>query len=287
MITEVILPSLFIIGLYFLLGKVIYVVCTLPFIRFVVGSFFIWLLIEAISDTSTDIQSLYFIIGVSLQFIIAFFRYTQSHVFTAHKTSLHKTMVFLIKPISLLLNGGAKVSKYAISVVDGTTSAKQQLARERAEFENQKAWFEAREQEQQQEWENIQKAWEELIREREQFEQQKSGNANNHRQDYTNHQGYQKSKAKSHQQKQSQNKANTGRYFSEFAKFDLENFANNNPYDVLNIKTTATRKEILMAWKKLMVQFHPDKFNHENNLDKLKEANNIATLLNWAKARLT
>ena len=180
---------------------------------------------------------------------------------------------------------GTKAGQYAVSVVDGTVSAKKELERERADFENEKQSFEAKKREYEEEWEDIKKAWDELIREREEFERHKSGESSGKKKDYSKSEGYQKSKAKSQKSGQTKSKQKTGRFFKEFAKFDLDNPSKNNASEILGVDKNASRKEILMAYKKLMMKFHPDKFASES-LDKVKEANRIAVLLNSARERL-
>ena len=92
---------------------------------------------------------------------------------------------------------GTKAGQYAVSVVDGTVSAKKELERERADFENEKQSFEAKKREYEEEWEDIKKAWDELIREREEFERHKSGESSGKKKDYSKSEGYQKSRSKS------------------------------------------------------------------------------------------
>ena len=76
------------------------------------------------------------------------------------------------------------------------------------------------------------------------------------------------------------------RYFKEFERFDLDNFKNNNSYEVLGVSKEATKQEILKAWKKLLMKYHPDKHANES-LDMLQEAQKIVVLLNWCREKLS
>lgn len=59
----------------------------------------------------------------------------------------------------------------------------------------------------------------------------------------------------------------------------LGRFSAGNPYIVLGVTETATAKEIVSAWKKLMLEYHPDKSNHP-------QAKEIAQYLNRAIRKL-
>ena len=81
-------------------------------------------------------------------------------------------------------------------------------------------------------------------------------------------------------------KGKTGRFFKEFELFNLDDFSKNNPYEVLRVSSEATKKEMSVVYRKLISKFAHDKFHHENNLEKLAKANQIAKLINWARERI-
>ena len=272
-----------ILGIFVFLSKVIYYICLANFIRSIVGVIFI--LVSLAFALNGEWQEAGVFFGLSIEFMRKFYLYTNTYEFRNDKQHINNVIGIILKPIALFLHLGTKAGQYAVSVVDGTVSAKKELKKEKAEFENEKQSFEAKKREYEEEWENIKKAWDELIREREEFERQKAGESSGKKKDYSKSEGYQKSKAKSQKSGQTKSKQKTGRFFKEFAKFDLDNPSKNNASEILGVDKNASRKEILMAYKKLMMKFHPDKFASES-LDKVKEANRIAVLLNSARERL-
>ena len=154
--------------------------------------------------------------------------------------------------------------------------ARRRRKKQEQQFYQNQAFQEMQEERQRmnEEWERIRKDWDDLIKEREEFERQKR----------------QYQQKDSSQQEQSKTDAKTrfktkqSRYFKEFEKFDLDNFKNNDPYEVLGVSKEATKQEILKVWKKLLMKYHPDKHANES-LEMLQEAKQIAILLNWAREK--
>jgi DnaJ-domain-containing protein 1 len=180
----------------------------------------------------------------------------------------------LINTVKFILKIGHKTGRFLVDVKTGVHSGKKQLEREREDFENEKLWFEEEKRQQKAEWEKIYKEWEKLIKEREEFER-KSGR-----------QTHNEKKAEYKESSKKEEKQEQGRYFSEFASFDLQDFNKNDPYKVLGCKRRDSADTIKKAYRMLLAKFHPDKFQGEGNLDKLKEAEQIAKLVNWAKGEI-
>jgi len=184
----------------------------------------------------------------------------------------------ILDTIKFLLGMTAKAGMGLIHIPSGVRNAKQKLQEERQDFENEKQAFESEKRKQDEEWKKIKKAWEELIREREQSE-----NAGSSQKDYSKNENYNRAKEKTEQKSRTESKQETGRYFSEWAKFDIDDFTKNDAYDVLGVKKGTSKEEVKKVYRKLSMQFHPDRYHNEQNLEKLKEAGEIAKLINWAK----
>lgn len=74
------------------------------------------------------------------------------------------------------------------------------------------------------------------------------------------------------------------RHFKDFANFNIDDITKNNPYEVLNYNVGDDIQVVRKSYFKLLKKYHPDNFLDENNIEKLKEANSISILLNWAFA---
>ena len=186
----------------------------------------------------------------------------------------------ILDTFKYLLGITVQAGKGIVSIPTGIKSEKEKLKQERADFENEKEWLKAERERQDKEWENIKKAWDELIRERENSEKGKG----NYQQSssHQNNQSYNQAKSKSEQsQKQS-----TGRYFKEFAEFDLKDFSKNDAYKVLGCKRGDDKTTLKSAWKKLQMKYHPDRVDKSWSLEQVEEGKSISQLINWAKDEL-
>ncbi len=77
------------------------------------------------------------------------------------------------------------------------------------------------------------------------------------------------------------------RYFKDFARFNIDDFTKNNPYEVLNYNVGDDIQAVRKAYFKLLKKYHPDNFLDENNTIIQEEVNKIAMLINWAFAEYT
>jgi hypothetical protein len=113
------------------------------------------------------------------------------------------------------------------------------------------------------EWERIKKEWEDIRRERER-QNWKSGDK---------------------KKKDEERKVYKGRYFKEFASFDLDNHSRNDEYAILGVTRETSEKDILKMFRKLSMKYHPDKYQNENS-EKLEEARQVFMLLDWARKKI-
>lgn len=180
----------------------------------------------------------------------------------------------LINTVKFILKIGHKTGRFLVDVKTGVHSGKKQLEREREDFENEKLWFEEEKRQQQAEWEKIYKEWEKLIKEREEFER-RSGQ-----------QTYNEKKAEYKESSKKEEKQEQGRYFSEFASFNLQDFNKNDPYRVLGCQKGDSADTIKKAWKKLQMKYHPDRVDKSWSLAQMEEGKTISQLINWAKEKL-
>ena len=271
------------IGTFVLLSKLFYFICLFNFIRIITGTLFILFSLFFLVTGEWQLSGI--LLGLSLEFLRKFYLYTNTYKFKENKNHISNVVGIILKPIALFLHLGTKAGQYAVSVVDGTVSAKKELKREKAEFENEKQAFKAKEAELEDKYEEILKAWEELIREREEFERQKAGESNNEKKGYSQNRSYQDFKQKSKSKSEKQNKQKTGKYYPEWEKFNFDNLTANNPYDVLGVPQGADKTNIKKAYKKLAMKFHPDRHNNEPS-DKMKEAEAIFKLIGNAYDRV-
>ena len=70
-------------------------------------------------------------------------------------------------------------------------------------------------------------------------------------------------------------------HFTEWNKFDIANHSKNDPYAILGVSRNASKEEIKKAYRKLAIQYHPDKY-HTAPSDKMTEAGEIFKLIGWA-----
>ena len=196
--------------------------------------------------------------------------------FLSTENSIIYTLAFACGVFSKFLKKG----KLGLNLVEDVKMSIQ-LSRARAREREGRAFYQSQSYRQEmeeekrrmsEEWERIKKAWDDLIKEKEEFEQQKR-------------QHQQKGGSSQQQAKTDQFSTKQTRYFKEFERFDLDDFKNNDPYQVLGVSKEATKQEIKKAFNKLVLKFHPDKHYNEV-LDKIKEANKIFILISWAKDKL-
>lgn len=182
----------------------------------------------------------------------------------------------IYKIISFIFKTIAKIIMFFVDVKNGNLTEKQRLNQEKEALEEERLNFEYEKSKQKEEWERIKQAWDDLMREKgKSYEKEDRKEEKNY--NHKENKSYSKSSSNKSQS------SNHKRYFAEFAKFDLDNFEKNNPYEVLGVSKTSTKAEINKAYKKLIAKFHPDKFRHEGNVEKLEEAHKIAVLLNWGR----
>lgn len=270
---------------FILISKLIYFICLLNFLRVIAGVLFILfsLLFLCIGEWKTA----GILFGLSLEFIRKFYLYTQGKAFQTHKKHTNNAIGMLITPVAFILKGGIKVGQYAVSIIDGTVSAKQKLKKERAEFENEKAWFEDEKRKLQEENEKIMRAWEELFKAREEFEQRKNGGSSSEKQDHSQHKSYQEQKKQYEESKRKEHKQKTGRLFQEWAKFDLENPANNKAHEVLGTSPNSTPSEIKKAYYALAKKWMPDTLKHwAKTTEEMEEGLKIAQMINIAYEKI-
>ncbi len=244
-------------------------------IPFVVMSLFFLLLIAFSNNFNT----------ISLLTSIACFTGFYSYFFEQFYYLYRDFFNFIIRTMKHILKIGSNTSRFLVDVKTGVHSGKKKLQQEREDFENEKLWFEEEKRQQQAEWEKIYKEWEKLIKEREEFERrggQGTYDEKGEKQHYSQDKSYQENKTKSQNTNQANNKQkSTLKYFPEWEKFDINEYKNNDPYEVLGVRRGMNQDEIKKVYRKLTAKFHPDKFQSEP-LDKMKEAEAIFKLIGWA-----
>lgn len=185
----------------------------------------------------------------------------------------------ILDTIKFLLGMTAKAGMGLIHIPSGVKNAKQKLQEEREEFENEKRKI-------QEENEKIMKAWEELFKAREEFERYKS-DGNGQQQDYSQNKSYQERKQQYDESKRKENKQNTGRLFQEWAKFDIEDPANNTAHEVLGVSLNSTPSEIKKARNKLAMKWMPDHLKHwAKTTEEIEEGLKIAQMINIAYEKM-
>lgn len=294
-ILQIVLYYLFQFSLYFgvcfILSFIIHTACVFNPIRFIVGILMVGFSLVCFLNKEWELSLIVFL--SSMLFLRDFYYYLNSNLAQVHKYHIKRTVELFLVPFKYLVNLGIQLTLYFVSIVNGVISEKKELESARLELKEEKKWVQSEREEMDREWERIKNAWGDLIRERAEFEQSQSGGYQREKKDYSKNKSYQESKSRSDtaekrrkKEDQRQQKERTGRYFEEFASFNLDNFEKNNAYSVLGLSSGAGISDIKKAYRKLMIVYHPDKFRYEEDIEKLREAEKIAKLINWAKNRL-
>jgi len=270
----------FYMPMLYLLSYIVYRFSFFTVIRVVIALITIYSSLSSLYYGNTE-HSLIMMLFLS-HFIKRFIQYI---IITRYRNQDNNKAIvnIILSPLQITKSILANTTRYFVAIIDGTISERRKLNKEKEEFKQEKQRFQAQEAEIKDEWENIKKAWEELIREREEYYNNRDSNSN-----YSNSRssGYERARSYTNRANQERNKKQSGKYFADFSRFDLDDFDRNNAYEVLGVSSGANKKEVLQAWRKLMLEFHPDRFMAEDNIEKIKEAEQIAKLINWAKGKI-
>jgi len=115
----------------------------------------------------------------------------------------------------------------------------------------------------------------------------KNRGSRSEKQDHSQHKSYQEQKKQYEESKRKEHKQKTGRLFQEWAKFDLENPANNKAHEVLGTSLNSTPSEIKKAYYALAKKWMPDTLKHwAKTTEEMEEGLKIAQMINIAYEKI-